>query len=475
MNFSSSVLFSASPVVSAGLALITVPLMTWTLSEQVIAEFGLFQYASTLLLLLVTCGMDQAFLRELSICQAPGALLRKCLVPCLAMLAITPIAIFFCSYLFQEYGTIRNMPSWLAPWLFINVGLMVAQRFSAQKARISQQGGAYLLAETALKLPLALVLLGAFVMSESIPFDWPILLLVSGTALGSGVLVLRNRMLWRNLMIQRSDQTVPPLDQLIKFGFPLALASIMYWVLTNSGTYLTQILHGPADTARLVVATSLSNISGIGQAIFSLLWLPIIYRKLDEGVTPKYISHIARRVTLSAALAFSVIACVLFIAQHLLGEKFRDIAPIATAICVLPLLYTISEVTFVGLLVKRKASLAMLATFSALLASLLLNIILVPTLASTGVAVAIAISAFIFLVARTEFACRAWFPLSRKSIYIGGGSISFAGVLSVGLPPDLGPIAILSLLPYIFYERKLLLDTVADIKKKFQIFSKENL
>jgi O-antigen/teichoic acid export membrane protein len=466
MNLSSAVLFSASPVVSAGLAFLTVPMMTWTLTDQVIAEFGLFQYASTVLLLLVTCGMDQAFLRELSACEAPGALLRKCLVPCVAMLAITAVGVLSSGLLLKECGITCSISSWLVPWLFINVGLMVVQRFSAQKARISQQGGAYLIAETVLKLPLAMVFLGSFLMSEPVPPDWPILLLVSGTAAGTSVLVARNQSLWRTVIVQQTDKTVPTLKQLVKFGFPLALASVMYWALTSFGAYLTQILHGPTETARLVVATSLSNVSAIGQAIFSLLWLPVLYRKLDEGVTPEYISQIARLVTMGSVLGFAVIACVLFIAQNLLGEKFRDIAPIATAICVLPLLYIISEVTFVGLLVKRKSFLSMLATFSALSVSVLLNAMLVPDLAAVGVAIAIAASAFIFLIARTEFSGHAWFPVNRKYIYFGGGSICFSGIISAGLPANWVPIVILFLIPYIFCERKLIQGIAIEFKKK---------
>lgn len=473
MTLSSSVYFSASPLVSAALGLLTVPLMTWTLPDQVIAEFGLFQYASTVLLLFVTCGMDQAFLRELSACKAPGALLRKCLVPCVAMLAITAVGIMFGGFWAEKCGAACNISSWLVPLLFINVGLMVVQRFSAQKARITEQGGAYLIAETALKLPLTMVLLGSFLMSASVPSEWPILLLVGGTLVGTSVLVVRNKTLWLSLIIQQADKTVPTLKQLIEFGFPLAVASVMFWALTSFGSYLTQILHGPAETARLVVATSLSNVSAIGQAMFSLLWLPVVYRKLDEGVTPEYISKIARVVALASALGFAVVACILFIAQHLLGEKFRDIAPIATAICVLPLLYIISEVTFVGLLIKRKSFLSMLATLSALTVSLLLNILLVPDLAAIGVAVAIAVSAFVFLIARTEFSGRAWFSLKRKYIYIGAGSITFSGVISAVLPADRVPIVILFLLPYIYCERKLFKEIALDLKRKFIIYHKK--
>jgi hypothetical protein len=39
MKFSSRMLFAATPLVSAALGLLTVPLMTWTLPVPVIAQF----------------------------------------------------------------------------------------------------------------------------------------------------------------------------------------------------------------------------------------------------------------------------------------------------------------------------------------------------------------------------------------------------------------------------------------------------
>lgn len=469
MIMSSRAFFAASPFVSAALGLITVPLMTWTLPDQVIAQFGLFQYASTALLLFVTCGMDQAFLRELSVCQAPGALLRRCIAPCLALLAIASVGVCYWQTRSDRWGAAGSFQPWVATWLLINACLMTVQRFSAQQARISEQGAAYLIAEAAQRLPLVMALLGSLAIAVSIPDSLPINLLVAGTALSAGTLAIRNNMLWRGMINQHADNTVPALSELIQFGFPLALASVMYWALANSGVYITQYLHGAADTARLVVATSLSNVSAIGQAVFSILWLPILYRKLDNGVTPVYVSEVARRVTAVAVLGYVIVAGVLFAAQHLLGEKFRDIGPLATGLSTLPLLYTISEVTFVGLLISRKSLLAMMATGSALLVNLTANALLAPVFAAKGVAIGICLSALAFLVARTEFADWAWLPLERRHVYFGSVSIALTGVFSVVLPAHWGPLAILLVCPYLFYEKKLVVNIIQELFLKLKL------
>lgn len=467
MKLSPVLLFAASPVVSAGLALLIVPLMTWTLSDKIISEFGLFQYGSSALLLLVTCGTDQAFLRELNESHAPSALLRRCIAPCLFIFLI--LSIFFIlsgDELIKECGNSCRVGVWVVPLLLINVGLMVLQRFCAQKARISQQGGAYLLSEIALKMPLVILLLISFLLNKTTIS--PILLVVIGTGLSAAVLMANNFELWQHVLYQAADKTMPTLRQLMYFGFPMALASIMYWGLGNSGAYFVKIIHGDTETARIIVATSLSNISSIGQAIFSLIWLPILYQKLDKGVTSEYVSNVARRVTVSAVFVCFIVAILLFAAQYLLGEKYQNIAPIATAISVLPLLYTISEVTFVGLLVKRNAKLAMIATLVALLFSLTVNLIFVPLFSAVGAAVTVALSAFIFLFARTELSAKVWEPLQRRYIYLGGISIGLSGVIAGICPAHWGPVSIGILMPYLMFEKKLLLEIAHSIlKNKF--------
>ncbi|MBL4630818.1 MAG: polysaccharide biosynthesis C-terminal domain-containing protein [Paraglaciecola sp.] len=73
----------------------------------------------------------------------------------------------------------------------------------------------------------------------------------------------------------------------------------------------------------------------------------------------------------------------------------------------------------------------MLASCIAFAVNILGNYILVPTLGSKGAAISTAVSFWIFLVLRTEFASRVWRPLPRVWLYFSSlsclcGAVGFS-------------------------------------------------
>ena len=95
-----------------------------------------------------------------------------------------------------------------------------------------------------------------------------------------------------------------------------------------------------------------------------------------------------------------------------------------------PLLYTLAEVTVIGLAIKRKSSFSLLASLCALFANLLLCLALVPDFGASGAVAANAAAYAVFLVARTEVSALFWRAPQRSLIYgvlffpVGGALIS---------------------------------------------------
>jgi O-antigen/teichoic acid export membrane protein len=446
--------FAASPLAGATLGFVSMPLMTWTLPSQTIAQYGLFQYACSVALLIVTCGLDQVFLRELNTTASTGALLRRCLVPCACIFALLCLACWAAS------GPIARQFSpmdaaWLSTAFCVNVALLTLHRFGAQKARLSDQGAHYFAAELLLKLPLALLLVAALVTSETPTSTSPFMAALLGTGLGACVLLWRNRRLVWSVFTAPAEPRLSGILQLLAFGLPLAIAGVMYWTLASAGAYVLQATHGADATAGYVVATSLSNAAAIGQAMFSLMWLPVVYRQLDKGVRPTEIAEAARKTMLGAAVVYIALVALVHSAQHLLGEGFRAVAPIAAALCVMPVLYTVSEVTFIGLMITRRSSAAMVATGVALVVGVACNLFLTPALGATGAALSVVVSAQAFMTARTEASALVWRPIARARVYFGSVSVAAAGAASVLLPPDRAWLALAALAPYLCIERRL--------------------
>jgi O-antigen/teichoic acid export membrane protein len=461
-----SLLFAASPMLNAGLAFLTVPLLTWTMQAEAIAKFGLFQYSSSVLLIFVTLGLDQAFLRSINSTRALSALLRKCLTPVVAMLVIVGVA----AGLVPETKFATNLygsnAGWIILMLWINVVFLTVHRFGAQETRMDPHGGfSFLMADLLMRIPL-LVMLGTLVtLQKQVPLYWIFLATIVGAALSAGVLVFRNRTTWTGDHHKFSIEGEQTTTQLVQFGAPLAVAGLMFWSIGNTGVYLTQWVHGPIEAAKLVVATSLANMAAIGQAMFSLLWLPKVYRNIDTNLRPQDIELAAHRTCVGATMVYAVVVVSLHGAQYLLGEQYRNIAPQAAALCVLPVLFCISEVTMIGLMVKRRAMMALGATASGLATSAFANLLLTIPLGGLGACMALTLSAFAFLAARTEFAGRVWQPIRRRKVYFGAALITAVGFTAPLVPATVGPITLLLLLPYLLFEKKIVLQLLSNLRK----------
>jgi O-antigen/teichoic acid export membrane protein len=453
----SSFFFAATPLLSAAIGFFTVPLLTWSMPAQTIAQFGLFQYTCTACLIIATCGFDQAFMRELAGNQNPSKLLRSALIPSLAILTILIIAMLLILTNSKVEKLFGEDADWLIPLLIISVSSMTLQKFGAQQTRMSPRGGgAYFLAELAFRLPLIVMLILTIIYQKKELEHTPFVALTVGSILSATVMIGFNLKTWIGIFARTGDSSIISSLDLFKFGLPLAFAGIIYWGMVNMGTYLTQALHGNQDTAKLVVAISFANIAIIGQNMFSLFWLPMVYKKMEIGLSPRDLENIARKVCAGAAIFFIITVIILHVLQNFLGINYRSVAKISSAICVIPILYTISEVTFVGLMQNRKTEAALIATVMALLVSVISNSILVPFFGASGAASASCISAFAFLLFRTEMSCKYWKKIDRKKIYAGSISMAMSGLISPWIPDSFGPLGLLILIPYLRMEREII-------------------
>ena len=102
-----------------------------------------------------------------------------------------------------------------------------------------------------------------------------------------------------------------------------------------------------------------------------------------------------------------------------------------------PLLYTLSEITSVGIGITRRTVLTIWVTVAALCANVLLSLWLVPMHGAAGAVVANAVAYLVFFVARTETSASVWRQFARARLYVFTSlAVAFA-VATVTLGPML--------------------------------------
>jgi len=154
------------------------------------------------------------------------------------------------------------------------------------------------------------------------------------------------------------------------------------------------------------------------QTIFTVLWAPLVYKWVAHGVDMRRVDNIAQQA-LAVVCAIWVLSGIFsWLADFVLPARYIQVKYLMLCCIGEPLLYTLSEVTCVGIGITRRSMLSLWSTVAALVVNVVLSVWLVPEHGAAGAVVANAIAFLVFFVARTEASAYVWRPFPRVRLYV---------------------------------------------------------
>lgn len=207
------------------------------------------------------------------------------------------------------------------------------------------------------------------------------------------------------------------LKSLVSFGLPLIFGGLAFWGLTATDKILLKNLSSFEQLGLYSVAVSFAAAATIFQSIFSTVWAPTAYKWAAAGEGLENINKVNRYVLLVVVTIFCLAGLFSWVITFILPSNYNAVQWILISCLGLPLLYTLSETTVVGIGVTRRSGFAMLAAMLAFIINLLGNWWLIPELGAVGAAVSTCISFWVFFILRTEFAIYVWKPMPRLTLY----------------------------------------------------------
>lgn len=153
------------------------------------------------------------------------------------------------------------------------------------------------------------------------------------------------------------------------------------------------------------------------QAIFSTVWVPIVYKWAATEVDPAKIKNVVDYVTLAVIVIWSLAGMFSWLVPYILPPEYVQMQYILLAAMAYPLLYTLSEATGVGIGIKRKTMYSLLAAMVALAINAVGNWLLIPSYGAAGAAMASGIAFFVFFAIRTEASSKLWVSFARIKMY----------------------------------------------------------
>lgn len=443
--------FAVGPIGTAVLGVFLVPITAWLFPPADLGRLNIFQVLTSLSLLFFVLGLDQAYVREYHESRQRARLLRSCLAPGLAALALFAAV----SLPFSESLSVYLYDSNNA-WLYICTVLAFfashLSRFLSLIMRMQERGLAFSMSQVLPKLLQLVLVLGIGVSLSDRSFQH--LLLASLLSILSVLVVsawyTRNE--WKAALSEKANRD--ELSGLIRFGLPLVAAGLAYWGLTAISTFTLRRLSSLPELAIYSVANSFANAAIVFQAIFSIVWAPTVYRWVAEGVDLKRIEDIAQQALAIISVIVVAFGATAWLTDWLLPHQYLQVKYLLLCSAMPPLLYTLSEITCIGIGITRRSSMSMWITMGALTINFILGISLIPMFGAKGAVVSNAIAFLGFFVGRTEVSARIWMSFSRIKMYATTTSFVILAVMIALFgsrsPYSLGAIWIL-LIPVVYF------------------------
>lgn len=428
--------FSVGPIATAVFGAVTIPLIAWAFTPEDVGRLNMLQIVVSFSVLLFSLGLDQAYVREYHETLDHGALLKSCFLPGIILFAIIAVPSLVMSEMLSEalFGASDSLYYWIT--LACAIAAFMS-RFLSLILRMQERALAFSMSQVIPKA-IFILLLGLIVLAD-LPREF---LELQFTLLASTVAVLliyvwNTRRQWVPALGASID--APRLRALFRYSVPLNFAGVAYWGLSATSVLALRSFSSFRELGIYSVAMSVGGLAMIFQSIFSVIWAPVVYKWVAIGADMSRVDRVARQALAVVCSIFVMFGMLSWLIDYVLPSQYTEVKYLVLCSIAQPLLYTLSEVTGVGINITRRTMLSLWSTLAALVANLGFNILLVPGLGASGAVVANALAYLVFFVARTESSAYVWRQFARVKLYFFTTAAVSMSVLTVVLGPTIGP------------------------------------
>ena len=410
--------YALGPLGSALLGFISLPIVTKFYSVEDVGRVSLLHVVSSLMVLLFCLGLDQAYVREYHESDNKFRLFKSVTLPGLLLMFLSLLAVYsFDGNVIANwvYSIEDSALSLLTIICFLSAFL---SRFLSLILRMQERSFAYSMSQVLPKLFFIFFIFLSYFFLELL--DFKVLLSAHMLSIISVLLIYtwNTRVELKGALNEKINKE--ELISLSYFGFPLVFAGLAFWGMKVIDVFFLRWLAGFTDLGVYSVTLSIAGGAALVGSIFNIVWAPLVYKWQSENrVDFTKIDNVLEH--LLAAVYFLVVfsGCFAWILMYLLDGKSYAAVQYLLSICILaPLLYTLSEVTGVGIQIVKKTKLSMYASIFALIINAMGNYFLIPNLGAAGAAISTALSFLVFFILRTEFSNKVWRKRGYGKVYL---------------------------------------------------------
>ncbi len=458
MNLRNIVNYMIGPVGVAIIGFLTIPLLTWTFSQEDVGRYNFFQSLISLFILFSVLGLDQAYMRFYNNTKEKIILLFSCMIPGALMLLV--VYFIFYDFLFILFDVNKLTLVFIFLIFFINH----INKFLSLYLRMGNNSLIYSLNQIILKVLIMLGVVFCFYKLLINNFDSLVSILFISYTCSFLFLFLFS------LKLKNSEINEVKVDhgfnfkELYYFGLPLLFSSIIYWGLCNINIiFLREISY--SSLAIYTVSMSIASVVGILQSIFSTIWVPYYY-KLIEMELYKDVSNIFHGYAIFIITIISFLTYLFSpILQYFFPKDYIMVSSLFPLCIFFSLLYLLGEIVGIGLQAAKKTTYVFATILIAFLVNCLLSFTLIPILNVKGAVISCVLSFFIYYILRGIFSNIFWEKNKNMRYYLYIFVLLLLNILFLYIDYYLGVLIFVSFVSiFIFFERNILIDIILKVR-----------
>ena len=392
-------------------------ILTRLFSTEEMGKYSMYAMVGGLIASIVYLGLDQSYVRFYFEEQeeARTSLLVRCLMIPLLLTAVVSAVLLMANGLFSDY--IIGEESVVLVLLFaVYIFALTMNRFMLLKIRMAQKAVAYSalgIINKSFYLLLAILLYYMVFTGKS----WALIIAATAAEL---VMLSAAFFTERKTFTGRKREAASSSKQLLKYGIPFLFATTITILFESADKIMLKALTDYDEIGLYTGAQSIVNLVAQVQTVFSTFWLPVAFEHFnkDPEDTEFYV-RVNKIVSYVMLVIFVIVLAAKDIIIYFLGPDYRGASFIFPFLAFMPVMYTVSETTVLGINFKKKTGYHVWISLACVAANMIGNFILITHFGATGAAISTGFAYVLFFVLRTILAGRVYpvrFALGRFAV-----------------------------------------------------------
>ncbi|AFG35211.1 membrane protein involved in the export of O-antigen and teichoic acid [Fervidobacterium pennivorans DSM 9078] len=389
--------FSIGTWLRAVISFVSTPIISYLIVPEEFGKASMFTLVYNISLIISTIGLDQSFVRFYNEVEEEerGSLFWECILfPFLISILISSVFIVFegktSTFLFQIHYPFIG-------W-FLSLSLITGlfQRFNELSVRMQKRGLVFSAIQiiSALFNVIITILYAKFISADFYA-------IIAGQ-IGGNIAALLYGLLTDKENRKISRVNVSNIKKYLSYGLPFIPTFLITWLFTSMDRISLRYYSTFNEMGLYTAAFKLVSVMNLIQTGFTTYWVPVAYEKYSKEPENK---DFYRKAFLVVSLVMYIFGLLVIgfkdIIFLLFAKSYREASYIAPFLILMPIMYTISETTVMGINFKKKTYWHIVIAATSALANFVGNTLLVPILGGKGAAISTGLSYIVFFSMRT--------------------------------------------------------------------------